>query len=199
MKQVMVHPQRCVGCMQCMTSCAVAHSRTGSLFSAVCEIPQPKPRIHVGEGLFAEGFPNRCRHCDPAPCMAACLPGAISRIPGTRTVSIDPDLCINCASCAMTCPFGVIRYHEDRNAPPGKIVAVKCDNCHDRQMSGGIPACVEACKSGALTFEEPDEAMRRTSTAVARSMSAHTETTSMPPGVSLLNRIKKSQIDMQNT
>ena len=31
MKQVVVHPERCVGCMQCMLVCAVAHSRTGQL------------------------------------------------------------------------------------------------------------------------------------------------------------------------
>jgi len=40
--------------------------------------PRPKARVHVGIGLYNEGFPNRCRHCDPAPCLLACLPGAIS-------------------------------------------------------------------------------------------------------------------------
>ncbi|MGA8020454.1 MAG: 4Fe-4S binding protein, partial [Desulfobacterales bacterium] len=28
MKQVVVHPERCVGCMQCMPACATAHSST---------------------------------------------------------------------------------------------------------------------------------------------------------------------------
>ena len=77
MNQVVVHPERCVGCMQCMLTCATAHSRNGTLFSATMERPQPKPRIHVGAGRFNEGFPNRCRHCQPAPCQAACLAGAI--------------------------------------------------------------------------------------------------------------------------
>ena len=79
MKQVVVHPERCVGCMQCMTACATAHSKTKQLFTAVLETPLPKPRVHVGVGLYDEGFPNRCRHCDPAPCLLACLPGAIFR------------------------------------------------------------------------------------------------------------------------
>ena len=79
MNQVIVHPERCVGCMQCMAACATAHSRTRQLYSAIRETPLPKPRIHVGAGLYDEGFPNRCRHCNPAPCMLACLPGAIYR------------------------------------------------------------------------------------------------------------------------
>ena len=84
MKQVVVHPERCVGCMQCMIACATAHSKTQTLITAVRESPLPKPRVHVGAGMHGEGFPNRCRHCDPAPCMLACLPGAICRVPRNR-------------------------------------------------------------------------------------------------------------------
>jgi anaerobic carbon-monoxide dehydrogenase iron sulfur subunit len=193
MKEVVVHPERCVGCMQCMIACAVAHSRTGSLFAAPLEAPLPKPRIHVGAGRFGEGFPNRCRHCDPAPCRFACLPGAISRIPETRTVRIDPDLCINCASCAMACPFGVIRYHEDAAAAPGQVVAVKCDNCHDRQIRGLVPACVEVCKSGALTFEERSEALKRRTGEVSRSVSGDPAVLETAPGFALLNAAKRQQ------
>jgi len=43
MKQVIVHPDRCVGCMQCMLACSAAHSRSGTLFAASLEKPQPKP------------------------------------------------------------------------------------------------------------------------------------------------------------
>lgn len=193
MKKVVVHPQRCVGCMQCMMACATAHSQSGSLFAAVLEHPAPKPRIHVGAGLHGEGFPNRCRHCDPAPCMLACLPGAIHRAPETDTVLIDPDRCINCASCAMACPYGVIRYHEDRSAPEGKTVAVKCDNCMERQARGLAPACVEVCKVGALTFEEMDRAMKRRTDEVARTVSPAAEIRELAPGFALLSAVKRKQ------
>jgi carbon-monoxide dehydrogenase iron sulfur subunit len=153
----------------------------------------------VGAGLFDEGFPNRCRHCDPAPCQLACLPGAIFRDGKTGTVLIDPDRCINCASCAMVCPFGVIRYHEDAAAPPGKVVAVKCDNCIQRQEQGRIPACVEVCKSGALTFEEVTDAMKRKTDEVSRSVSAGAETPLMPPGFALLKAMKKNQVQLRST
>ncbi|MFZ2101721.1 MAG: 4Fe-4S dicluster domain-containing protein [Oricola sp.] len=197
MKQVVVHPERCVGCMQCMPACATAHSRTGHLFTAIMETPLPRSRVHVGAGLIGEGFPNRCRHCDPAPCQLACLPGAIYRDSRFDTVLIDPDRCINCASCAMACPFGVIRYHVDTFAPPGKTVAVKCDNCIARQAQGLMPACVEACKSGALTFEEPAAALKRKTDAVARSISVGVTTEPSPPGFGLLNAIKKVQVELQ--
>lgn len=197
MKQVVVHPERCVGCMQCMLACATAHSQSKVLFPAVLESPLPKPRIHVGAGLYGEGFPNRCRHCDPAPCMLACLPGAIFREPKTNSVLIDPDRCINCASCAMVCPFGVIRYHPDCSAPPGKSVAVKCDNCRDRRARGLIPACVEVCKSGALTFEEPSQAMKRKTDEVSRTVSAQSREISLSAGFDLLNAVKQQQTAMK--
>lgn len=80
MKQVIVNPENCVGCMQCMLACATAHSVSKTLFAATLENPRPRSRIHVAAGRFNQGFPNRCRHCDPAPCQSACLTGAISKI-----------------------------------------------------------------------------------------------------------------------
>ena len=198
MNQVIVHPERCVGCMQCTLACATAHSQSKSLFAATLEKPQPKPRIHVGKGLFDEGFPNRCRHCDPAPCMLACLPGAIFRDPKTNTVLIKPEICINCASCAMACPFGVLRYHEDPFAPPGKVVAVKCDNCLERREQGMIPACVEACKAGALTFEDSALAQKAKTDQVAQATLSQGEASLPPaPGFELQSAHKRSLKDLE--
>ena len=195
MKQVVVHPERCVGCMQCMLACATAHSRSLQLLGAMLETPLPKPRIHVGAGRWDEGFPNRCRHCNPAPCQAACLTGAIFRSQNGQTVLIEPDRCINCASCAMACPYGVIRFHEDRTAPPGKTVAVKCDNCDARTVKGLVPACVETCKTGALTFEPITEAMQRRTKEVARSMSVESDS-SVPAGIGLIRAMKQARVQL---
>jgi carbon-monoxide dehydrogenase iron sulfur subunit len=199
MKQVVVHPERCVGCMQCMLACATAHSRSGTLLAATLETPQPKPRIHVGAGRFNEGFPNRCRHCDPAPCQMACLAGAIYRMDSTDTVMINPDRCINCASCAMACPYGVIRFHEDPFGPAGHVIAVKCDNCSARVAKSRIPACVEICKAGALTYEAMHAAMHRKTRAVARSMSVDAAQPAVPAGVALLKSIKQSELALNAT
>lgn len=196
MNQVVVHPERCVGCMQCMLACATAHSRHGTLFAATLESPQPKPRIHVGAGRFNEGFPNRCRHCQPAPCQAACLAGAITRNANTGTVMINPDRCINCASCAMACPYGVIRFHEDPLGPPNRQIAVKCDNCSSRIAKGMVPACVEVCKAGALTWELVDDAMRRKNREVALAMTGEADRPNVPAGVALLKSIKRAEIEL---
>ncbi|GAB4333299.1 MAG: 4Fe-4S dicluster domain-containing protein [Candidatus Abyssubacteria bacterium] len=200
MRKVIVHPERCLGCMQCMFACATAHSTSKLPLAAVHESILPRPRVHVGPGLYGEGFPNRCRHCDPAPCMLACLPGAIYRDEQTESVLIDPDACINCASCAMACPFGVIRYHQDSLAAPGKTIAVKCDNCIERQAQGLMPACVEVCKVGALTFEESDAAMKRKTDAVARRFSAGLQEQEPleSPGFALLHALKKAQKELEH-
>ena len=199
MRKVNVQPERCVGCMQCMFACATAHSDSKLPFAATQEKPLPRPRVHVGAGLYGEGFPNRCRHCEPAPCMLACLPSAIFVNRETGSVLIDADRCINCASCAMACPFGVIRYHRDYKAPPEKTVAVKCDNCVERQSAGLIPACVEACKSGALTFEESDDALKKKTDEMARRISLGIENREIPdsPAFSLLTTHKKAQREIQ--
>jgi len=196
MKEVVVHPERCVGCMQCTVACAVAHSKTKQLYSALAETPRPSPRVHVGAGLYNEGFPNRCRHCDPAPCMIACLAGAIFRDAGMSTVLVNPEKCINCASCAMACPYGVIRFHEDCYAPAGKTIAVKCDNCDERRAAGQVPACVEVCMAGALTYEEISAAMKEKTRAVAMSVSAGQEAESVHPGWELLKAVKRSQLTL---
>lgn len=195
MKQVVVHPERCVGCMQCMLACATAHSRSLQLLGAMLETPLPKPRIHVGAGRWDEGFPNRCRHCNPAPCQAACLTGAIFRSRNGQTVLIEPDRCINCASCAMACPYGVIRFHEDRTAPPGKTVAVKCDNCDARTVKGLVPACVEMCKTGALTYETITDAMQRRTKEVARSMSVESDS-QVPAAIGLIRAMKQARVQL---
>ena len=150
--------------------------------------------LKTSMGLYGEGFPNRCRHCEPAPCMQACLSGAIFRDTDTATVMINPDTCINCASCAMACPYGVIRFHEDQIAPPGKKVAVKCDNCDERRAIGLVPACVEVCKTGALTYEEMADAMKRKTDEVARSVSVEAEKKPAPASLELLAAAKKAQL-----
>jgi carbon-monoxide dehydrogenase iron sulfur subunit len=74
-----------------------------------------------------------------------------------EVVLADGHKCIACAMCAMVCPFDVITFHTQANGAPPRVVATKCDGCVDRLRAGGIPACVEACKVGALVFGELNE------------------------------------------
>jgi carbon-monoxide dehydrogenase iron sulfur subunit len=170
MKTVIVIPERCVGCKQCMVACAVEHSQSKNLYAALSEAVQPRPRLRVFPGRSHFAFVNKCRHCDPAPCQMVCMPGAISHDPGRGTTDIDPHRCISCAMCAMACPFGVLRYAPSHEAMEKSSVALKCDQCPDRERQGRVPACVEACKVGALKYGTLEEAMEMKGLRVSRSV-----------------------------
>jgi len=163
MKTVFIHPERCIGCKQCEVACAVAHSQTKNLFLAVFESPAPKPRIHAEPGPeLNTSFPNKCRHCNPAPCQLVCPTAAIQRPEDhPEIVYIDVRKCIACGMCAMVCPFDVITYYASAAAPEKSAVAIKCDHCIDRQREGEVPACVEVCKVDALEFGELNELVKK--------------------------------------
>jgi len=149
MKELLIKPELCLGCRSCELACAVEHSLGKTLLAAIRENPKPQYRVHVvtdGQGFL----PLQCRNCEEAPCLNACLTGALQR--DTRgVVTCATELCVGCWMCIMVCPFGVItRKHEERRIN-------KCDRCPDRDE----PACVNACPVKALVYEEIDDAARK--------------------------------------
>ncbi len=60
----------------------------------------------------------------------------------------------------MACPFGIIQFDKVFQLDTSREVNAKCDNCIERQKEGLIPACVEACKTGALEFGDANELIR---------------------------------------
>lgn len=163
MQTVYVDPERCIGCLQCEIECAREHSVSHDLGRAFLEEPVPRKRIHVEPGPVATtSFPNKCRHCDPAPCQGVCPAGAISRDAELDLILVDPMRCIGCAMCAMVCPFDVITFYPLVEGPSVETaVAVKCDGCEARVRRGENPACVDACKVDALVFGEINELVGR--------------------------------------
>jgi len=83
-----------------------------------------------------------------------CPTSAITRDKEQNLVLVDPETCINCAMCAMVCPFDALTFHPVAVGTGERTVAVKCDGCVDRVRRGETPACVEACKVDALVFGE---------------------------------------------
>ncbi len=146
-KFVVSDPRKCVGCKACMTACLVKHFQPGDV---------PISRLNVVQADADTTAPVVCRHCEDAPCAAACPTGALYR-DGNR-VAVDIALCIGCRGCVMACPFGAVDVAEifrpyavndvefsTRTTP----VVVKCDRCVDRPDG---PACISACTSGALSL-----------------------------------------------
>lgn len=150
MKEILVDLEKCLACKTCEITCAVEHSQSKNLFSAIFEKPLPKQRVFVE---YAEGyelgtsFPIQCRHCEDAPCVGACISGAMTKDEKTGIVSVDEDRCIGCSMCVMVCPFGVIVPAEETR------ISLKCDQCKHRE----IPACVESCPLEALQYLDPGE------------------------------------------
>ncbi len=157
---IYVDVDRCMGCRSCEIACAVEHSMTKQLFTAIMEKPLPKPRITV---LHVDGLnvPLRCQHCRNPPCVQVCPTGAMYQ---TREgfVLVEEAKCIGCGMCSMACPFG----HPQVDPETGTVY--KCDFCIERLKQGRLPACVEACPTGALVFGTVKEVLR-----YARGKAAH--------------------------
>lgn len=160
MKTVFVRQERCVGCRHCEVACAIEHSESKDLLSSIQEKTRSKPRIFVEVIDNYLKFPNRCRHCDPAPCIQVCPTGSLYRDENTGSVLIDYLKCIGCSVCAMACPFGIIQFQDISILNLNREVNAKCDNCIVRLGEGRIPACVQACKTSALQFGEVNDLIR---------------------------------------
>jgi anaerobic carbon-monoxide dehydrogenase iron sulfur subunit len=147
MKIIGVHMDRCTGCKTCELYCGAERgSESKTLLKAVQESPVPQPRVRV-EGWGEASFPLQCRHCLQAPCLDACLTGALTRDQKSGLVIIREDLCIGCWTCTAFCPYGVI-------APsPERKIAVKCDRCLYMEK----PVCVDVCPTKALEVVDMEE------------------------------------------
>ena len=147
MKVIGIHIERCTGCKTCEIYCATERGSSGkTLLKAVQESPVPQPRLRV-EGTSDASLPLQCRHCLHAPCLDACLTGALVRDPESNMVVIRSDRCIACWTCTVFCPYGVIFPWPERG------FALKCDRCAYMEH----PVCVEVCPTQALQLIDVDD------------------------------------------
>jgi formate dehydrogenase iron-sulfur subunit len=92
-------------------------------------------------------FPEQCRHCVEAPCLATAgderaiyqdaISGAIIYTAQTKGLSTREII--------ESCPYNIPRANAD-----GTLA--KCDMCNDRVTNGLLPACVQTCPTGAMNF-----------------------------------------------
>jgi len=148
MKRIYIQEEYCIGCRLCEIYCQVKHSKSKKIIKAYREgMAEIIPRVLVEE-IGYNSFAIQCRHCPDAPCVAACISGALQKNKNTGVVTFDEDKCVGCWSCIMVCPYGVIK----RDLSDRKI-ASKCDLCVDED----IPVCVKNCPNEALKFIDKKE------------------------------------------
>jgi electron transport protein HydN len=159
---IVTEPAKCIGCRTCEMACSLAHA-TGAIpgasavldTRAVASVAPHNfaPRLQVVRTLEVS-TPVTCRHCEDAPCAAACPNRAIF----TRddTVQVDQSRCIGCKSCVLACPFGAMKVvtRPVARSIAGLVVAdgvdaraEKCDLCSGRAAG---PACAQVCPTDAL-------------------------------------------------
>jgi molybdopterin-containing oxidoreductase family iron-sulfur binding subunit len=128
------------------------------------------------EGHFYMG--TQCFQCANPPCVKVCPVGATWQEPDGITV-IDYDWCIGCRYCMAACPYWARRFnwaapevpseevnpnqHYLGNRARKKGCVEKCTFCIHRTRQGRLPACAEACPTGARVFGnllDPDSEIR---------------------------------------
>jgi Fe-S-cluster-containing dehydrogenase component len=122
------------------------------------------------------------------PCASVCPQNAVDVNPATGVVSQIPARCLGCRYCMAACPYHARYFNWwDPVWPEGmekalnpdvsvrmRGVVEKCNFCHARWQAARakaaaagkreldpadyVPACVEACPEGAITFGDLDDA-----------------------------------------
>jgi carbon-monoxide dehydrogenase iron sulfur subunit len=150
MKKVYVKEEVCIGCHLCEVYCQLKHSGTKDLVKAFKLKSPPPARLRVDErGVVSLSV--RCQHCEDAPCVQACLTGALARDPESGMVRVDEERCIGCWTCLLVCPLAAIRPDIEQRK------ALKCDLCQGEE----IPVCVANCPNEALVYVEVPEVESR--------------------------------------
>ena len=164
---------RCVGCQTCTVACKHAND-------TVPEVQWRKVLdVEVGQYPDVERLflVTGCQHCAEPSCVPVCPTGATKQRED-GLITMDYDLCIGCASCAVACPyqartivhdkptyFGIATPQETKVAHDERVgVAQKCTFCIDRIDEGltngfepgadplATPACASSCISQAIKF-----------------------------------------------
>ncbi len=184
--------RRCVGCQTCTAACRQANATPPGV--------QWRRVLDIEQGEYPEVtrafVPVGCQHCDDPPCMEVC-PTTATKKRADGIVTIDYDICIGCAYCAVACPYqarsktlrprfayGTEMENEAKRRDDSRLgVATKCTFCVDRIDAGlaqgktpgvdseATPACVNSCIAQALSFGDLDDPQSSVSQLLAHNTS----------------------------
>ena len=171
---VLVDTTVCIGCRRCEWACNEWNknpNRPIKEFEA--SVSQQKSvldtvrRMHAGNFTVVnrymsskDGKPiyvkRQCMHCDDPGCLSSCFVDAYRKAKNGPVVH-NASVCIGCRYCMVACPFDVPAY--EYYAPLNPQIT-KCTFCFDRISKGSVPACVEICPAGVLTYGKRNDLIR---------------------------------------
>ncbi len=163
-KSIFVDTTICTACRGCQVSCKQWHDLPAEKTKNVGSHQNPQDLsfmtyklVRMREEIIDNHlqwlfFPDQCRHCVDAPCLATAFnEDAIYQDPATWAIlytQVTKKLAAD--EIIGSCPYNIPRKAED-----GTLA--KCDMCNDRVHNGLKPACVTTCPTGAMNFGDREE------------------------------------------
>jgi molybdopterin-containing oxidoreductase family iron-sulfur binding subunit len=179
----------CIGCRMCVEACRNEnnHDRPSrNSYIRVFEMQKGGIDFAKGNCTYDHAVPQpdkyympvQCQQCENPPCVRVCPIEATWQEPDGLVV-VDYNWCIGCRYCEAACPYHARRFNwtkpeipaeevnpdqdylSNRIRPQG--VMEKCTFCLHRVREGRLPACLEACPTGARVFGnmlDPDSEIR---------------------------------------
>lgn len=150
-KAFLIDITECVGCGACYEACKEQNNLPQTSDDPLRDSLSDKTYTIVEQrGDF---FVRRmCQHCEDPTCVSVCPVGAFTKTE-VGAVLYDESKCLGCRYCMQACPFQIPRYEWGSVKPRVQ----KCIMCYDRVKNGELPACAEACPTGATLFGDRDE------------------------------------------
>ena len=166
-KSIFVDTTICTACRGCQVSCKQWHDLPAEKTKNMGSHQNPQDLsfftyklVRMREEIIDNKlqwlfFPDQCRHCVDAPCLATAFnEDAIYQDPATGAILYTKETKKLAADDIIgSCPYNVPRKAED-----GTLA--KCDMCNDRIHNGMRPACVTTCPTGAMAFGDREEMLK---------------------------------------
>ncbi len=174
-----INLSKCKGTRRCVEACMAENNNsrdTEIQYIRVLELDAGDMTLtHSNPYYSSESVPQKgkwylpiqCMQCDNPPCVKACPVEATWKERDGITV-IDYDWCIGCRYCQAACPYWARHFNWNQPKVPAEQinpdthylgsrprmrgVMEKCTFCIQRTRKGRLPACLEACPTGARIF-----------------------------------------------